>query len=268
MSPLLENSCALLFFGIARHFADLAYPSIARHILNVNPSCDVYVHTFNLTTDTYGGESKMDVAKADEMLILVGGEQGFIKIESEASFLVEHNVEMYRSHFPRPSSWTYPTSIDNLIRQWHSIASVWKLMVEHEKKYEFKYDRVGLLRADVRYTHPINISRGQATIPTMMYKCTNWCGYNDRLFYGLRRHAEIWATCRFDFVGSYLARQAVAPEYTLSWNSSQRRQGLHSEDFLRYLLADQYKVPLQMKDMCFQRIRASGDVLHHDCSAD
>ena len=236
--------------------------------MNVNPSCDVYVHTFNLTlTRAHGSESKMSIAKAEEMLILVSGEDN-IKIETEASFHNEHDVDMYRSYFLRPSSWKYPTTIDNLIRQWHSIASVWKLMVEHEQKYQFSYDRVGLLRPDVRYEHPVNITRGQAIIPTMMYKCPNWCGYNDRLFYGLRKYAEIWATCRFDLVGSYLARQVVVPEYALSWNSSQRRQGLHSEDFLRYLLTDQYNVPLQMKDMCFQRIRASGDVLHHDCSDD
>ena len=60
--------------------------------------------------------------------------------------------------------WTYPTSMDNMIKQWHSIDAVWNLMNNTNH-----YDRVGLFRVDVKYKTPIDISDADAVIPNFQH---------------------------------------------------------------------------------------------------
>ena len=118
---------------------------------------------------------------------------GKIIFETESAFERRTKYKKYRAYFPEPSAWEFPSSMDNMIRQWHSIAGVWRLMRLKETKTHNRYDRVGLFRPDVFYTQPISIMGGDnnnatgnehAVIPSMMYNCTKWCGYNDRMFYG------------------------------------------------------------------------------------
>ena len=57
-----------------------------------------------------------------------------------------------------------------------------------------------MFRPDVLYTHPISITDDpieKAVTPKMMYVQTKWGGINDRMFYGTREFASIWATERF-----------------------------------------------------------------------
>ena len=43
-------TCALLFFGLVKDsFKNITLPSIQTNILQQNPDCDVFVHTYNLT---------------------------------------------------------------------------------------------------------------------------------------------------------------------------------------------------------------------------
>jgi hypothetical protein len=45
-----EERCALLFFGLIKDsFQTLSLPSIQRNILQPNPQCDIFLHTYNLT---------------------------------------------------------------------------------------------------------------------------------------------------------------------------------------------------------------------------
>ena len=116
------------------------------------------------------------------------------------------------------------------------------------------------------YTHPIDIFDGDAVIPSMMYICMVWCGYNDRLFYGLRNYAETWATHRFGLVESYLEEQPNNPEYD-STEEYEELRGLHSENFMRYMMLRR-NIPLQIKDLCFMRIRSWGEICKSDCDRD
>ena len=148
-----------------------------------------------------------------------------------------------------------------MIRQWHSIQQVWSKMAAYEDSLYKRYKRVGLFRPDVYYTHPIQIDDNAevAVIPSMMYKPTLWGGYNDRMFYGKRMYAEIWATDRFNSVDAYLQWQQLNTD-------TKKKRGLHGEDFMRFLLATKWHVPLVIKDICFQRIRSSGQILSGDCA--
>jgi hypothetical protein len=150
--------------------------------------------------------------------------------------------------------------MDNMIRQWHSIRKAWMLMESNEDKLRVRYGRVGLFRLDVRYRHTISIDEGEAVIPTMMYKPTVWGGYNDRMFYGIRPYAEIWATHRHDTVPHYL-------EHQRNYTNTTEKHGIHSEDFMRHLIGRRYPLPLTMKEICFQRIRSSGLIYTWDCDS-
>ena len=259
-----EKACALLFFGIGRNFKDIAFPSIQQHILDANPSCDIFVHTYNDTEaqgsrKNMGGEGEnTDSIYASEMLLLT--DRSKIMFETEKEFRHQRDLDFYRALFPMPSSWDYPLSMDNMIRQWHSINQVWTIMESHEQLQRKRYYRVGLFRPDVYYTHDIRIDdvNETAVIPSMMYEPTLWRGYNDRMFYGDRSYAQVWATDRFDSVVPYLRWQKENTDTTV-------KAGLHSEDFMRYLLTIRWPMPLAIKDICFQRIRASGIILTRDC---
>lgn len=178
----------------------------------------------------------------------------------EEDFQLERNISYYRSLFPKPSTWDYPASIDNMIRQWHSIEKVWGLMEGFEEQKRQHFDVVGLLRSDVLFTHPIVLNQSfiKATVPHMMYRPNIWGGYNDRMFYGRREFTKPWAMERFSSVKPYLAWQLSNEGYSLN-------TGLHSEDFLRWFLVFRYPLPLEMKPLCFMRIRSSGFIRTSDC---
>ena len=96
---------------------------------------------------------------------------------------------------------------------------------------------------------------------------------NDRMFYGRRPFAKIWATRRFCSVPSYLRQNGVAV--------------LHSESFIRcsggrvnyvkrtltsltrrsptrrWLMRD---APISLRSICFYRVRANGQVADRDCT--
>jgi len=287
--PTPTPPCALLFFGVGRKFKQVVYPSLNTHILEQNPTCDIFVHTYNVT-NVHGGatlfthetsktsssgdniytEHHPDTGRIDpnELKILTQGHPNRIRWDTEESFQNQRKVDFYRTLFPEPSGWNYPNSMDNMIRQWHSIASVWDIMEQHEQQTETKYQRVGLFRPDVVYTHPISINNEseEAVIPSMMYTVTTWGGYNDRLFYGKRSYAKIWATERFNSVNPYMKWQKKQQHLDSdSSTSSENMYGLHSENFMRYLLTERWPMPLSIKDICMMRVRSSGLVLTNDC---
>lgn len=259
--------CSLLFFGIPKMFKNLVLPSIEKYVLEPNPTCDVYMHTYNISsiTNERNGE-KSDSINVEEAYGLTSN----VWITSMEEFELTRNLSHYRKHHYK--KWgRCCTSIDNMIKQWHSIDKVWKLMVSRgsirfnedikhmnerlgsdknvnvEKDF---YERVGLFRSDVVYTHPIVISHGAAVIPNF----GQFKGENDRMFYGLYKHAKIWATKRFEYVDEYLLHEVKGNEEVQ----------IHSEEYLLSLLK-RFSVPFVTKDICFWRARASGLLKTHDC---
>jgi len=198
--------CALLFFARARHFKDVVLPSIRENILAFNPSCDIYAHTWNLTSDS---------SRIGE----VGVEREECQIHSEDVTMLTTNVmfETLASCQTANSEWQ-TESMESIMEEWHSINRVWGRMVESGKTY----DRVGLFRLDTRFPHPIPIDdqrRGVVCDRSMAMG-----GFCDRMFYGDFDVARSWATRRFQN-----ARKFV---------SAQGKPGLHPEKFVKFLLRD------------------------------
>ena len=252
-----DSTCALIFFGIGRSFEETTLPTIKKYVIEANRSCKVFVHT-------YKGDSLRDAKKLSS---LTYHDSKAIIIEREKDFKNQRNTTYFHQFFPTSSkAWKFPRSMDNMIRQWHSINKAWDLMVDFENQRQLNFDRVGFFRPDVLYTHPISIEDEDelAVIPSMTYKATKWIGFNDRMFYGSREFAEIWASHRFDNVEKYIQWQESE---SLRHNDIMHNlRGLHSENFIRYLLTIHGRCPLKFKNICFKRVRSNGKIFNKDCN--
>jgi len=234
------QSCALLFFGVLRGF-DIVLPSIQNKILDVNPACHVYAHTYNIS-------KLINLRNAENGSVFFEQIQKLtrnVSIDTRESFTAIRNLTYYRTLFPGNVifGWKYPTSIDNMIMQWHSIERVWDLMMIAENKMNIRYQQIGLFRSDVKYMTPINIYAGNAVIPNF----ANW-PMNDRLFFGKRKYAKHWATARFDMIATYLKKN--------------KHVGLHSETFMAFLMQN---IQVKKLPICFFRVRLTGKIKTDDC---
>jgi len=257
-----DPHCALLFFGLPRQFKSIVYPTIKKYVIDPNQNCKIFVHAYNVTqaNEARSGTSTGHVNIEELKLLTLSFDESQVLLETEEQFLNQRNLTFFRQFHPRPSAWSYPSSIDNMIRQWHSIEGAWKTMEHFENKNEMHFDRVGLFRLDLKYEEAVDVESSEevAVVPQFMYKGTTWSGTNDRLFYGLRNAAEIWATNRFASVEEYLTWHESNPDY-------ENLYGLHSEDFVRYLMYYKWGVPVEDKLICIKRVRSDGNILEKDC---
>jgi hypothetical protein len=113
-------------------------------------------------------------------------------MDTESSFEKARDLNYFRKFFPKNMGWVYPTSMDNMIKQWHSIDRVWNAMAASG----ITYGRVGLFRLDVLYLAPMSVGPevGAAVIPAW----GSWGGLNDRMFIGDYQYAEVRAFIVFN----------------------------------------------------------------------
>ena len=274
----IESNCALLFFGLIKKISELVLPSIRKNVVEVNPFCDIFIHTYNFTKlplNVRNNETNSDIEfKVDDVYQLTRN----VLIDDMKSFFKKK-----RKYVSTVKKYGYLgwgaccLSSENMIKQWHSIESVWNLMdITRTSLHQYKH--VGLFRSDVYYANPINISTSKAALPAF----SSWYGVNDRLFYGYYDYAKIWATRRFDFVEPFIKyflktnhswdnlihlveRNGSFNERSISnYLRDGGRQGFHSETFLAKMLLN-YSVPFETKPICVWRVRAEGVLLRSDC---
>jgi len=91
-----EPACALLFFGLPRLFKSIPLPSIQKFVIATNPTCDIYAHSYNVTSMI----SKVDIEQVDigELQLLTPN----VILDTEQDFLQQHNhtLHEYYKHFP------------------------------------------------------------------------------------------------------------------------------------------------------------------------
>ena len=228
-----KMECALLFFGLAKHFNDIVFPSIQTYILNNNKECDIYVHTYNITSVT-NPRNKESHTKVNPMEVY--SMTNNVVTDTLKSVEAHIDFEYYHRTYTQ-SGGAFPYSMDNTLKQWYSIQRVWDSMPK-------RYNRVGLFRLDTLYTEPVNINSGNAVIPDFHH----WGGLNDRAFYGLYKWAKIWATDR-------LKKLSIRAKENNIYD-------MHAETFVKYLMRD---VPIELKPFCFKRVRATGKIKNDDC---
>jgi hypothetical protein len=257
----LNQPCALLFFGLVKHFHDIALPAIHRNIAGPNKHCDIYLHTYNITESKVNPRNGEDVAarlKPAEAFLLTDN----VTMDTVQEFMIQRGEFLNHTRKQNYMGWgDCCTSHDNMIQQWHSIQGVWNLMIQSEEQILSKkahgidvhgpyYQQIGLFRTDTYQVTPIDIFDSDAALPNFAHNA----GYNDRMFYGTRQNAAIWAD-----------RFAFSNIFETIYNPKERRHhGYHSETYLKYLMKH-YKVPVELKLICMWRIRSRGRLQGKDC---
>jgi hypothetical protein len=285
-----ETNCAICFFGLPRSFEMLVLPSVVKNILipNFRYGCDVFLHYYDIQEESRGRASNggtidpIAVYKLKERVAELYGEMdGMAKIP-DVSFVVDSDesfweargktVEKYRNekgpdgnlkYFPwKDSSYQWPISTDNIVKQWHSIQAVWGAMDKHAALHKMNYTRVAMVRSDVIYVKPIDIyetSKKDFDTKNKVAVIPKFATHpvNDRMIYGPYEAVKVWATERFSRLEEHV--QSVKPGY-----------GMHSERFMAASIipgieGNGFKVE-QSPHICFFRARADGQVFLRDCN--
>lgn len=249
-----NQECALLFWGLAKHFKDIVLPSIRKYILEVNPHCDVYAHTTDLkevpsgrhmSSSKDGKMQETGQLNATEVFGLT--KNLLIETAEEAKRGIKDYEELrgivYSTLYTRAAKDQRDHCVDGVLAMEHSKERVWNMMPK-------EYKRVGLFRLDVQFTMPIDISEGEAIVPSENKNL----GWNDRAFYGSYKWAKVWATTPISHL--WKLPEYIRMHHTWTYKSH--------EEFMVFVLND---VPVQEKCMCFNRVRmvAHGDPLMKDC---
>ena len=267
-----NKPCALLFFGIVKHFEDVALPAIHRHIVGPNRQCDIYLHTYNISQapiNKRNGDSVAPKLNASQVFLLTNN----VTMDTLDEFMEKRGSFLNHSRVHYHEEWgACCTSHDNMIKQWNSIDGVWNLMRQHEERIlasssaslsgtnkhhtgtnSTYYQQVGLFRTDVYHVNPVNIFDSNASVP-------NWSrawGLNDRLFYGSRANAAIWAD-RFGFSSTF------EEHYMKNHTFGNPYGGYHSEYIVRSLMKH-HNISVKEKPVCVWRIRTRGVLKIQDC---
>jgi hypothetical protein len=295
-----QDRCALLFFGLPRAFQTMVLPSIIQNILvpNARHHCDVYVHFYRQYEEAPGRRNRGGRVDPDEIFLLedavrsvyrqhgpkLGSRTDHGRLEPIVSFTHdtseqflkrrEEQLGRYQNalgidgkplYFPWAAKTYTATALENMVRQWHSVEYVFKLMDFTALQSGISYSRVGMFRSDAFYMTPIDIAsvdtqqaimdtrnRFFVTAPFALYPV------NDRMVYGPYEAVKVWATKRFDLVEER-ANQQSEPGYTM-----------HSERFMNAsIFVAMKQLGYQQAtnpDICFSRTRADESTIVSDCS--
>lgn len=282
-----EVSCALCFFGLPRSFNLLVLPSIIRNILipNKENRCDIYLHHYDVTEEKgdrrsgRGGQiNARDVDLLYDAVNQVYGNQTnhphvSITSDTDEEFWSKRgkSIEKYRKtkgadgkylYYPwMAHSYSYPRSIENIVKQWHSIDSVWNHMEENALALKKDYSSIAMMRNDVVFVTPFNVyntSRNVKDVSLDYVGVPSWARFpiNDRMVYGSYKGVKIWSTERFERLENHVV--TYEPGY-----------GMHSERFLDHAIFPAIQElgikVIENPDICFFRARADGSAWTSDC---
>lgn len=295
-----EERCAINLFGLPRAFKSLVLPSLIQNVLipNAAHNCDYFVHYFNLTEEAAGRSGKGGQLDPSEILSL---EQHvhrqavkakhqrpptvMFHADQEADFWTQHHdlIEKTRTikdnngnylYFPwKAKTYTHPTTVDNILKMWHSIHAAWNLMDQYADNNQVKYIRVAMLRSDVVYVTPIDLYQLDSNIITgsgtrqqydaaataVVVPAFGKHPVSDRIIYGPYAAVKIWAAERFDRMEAHV--QSMLKNYP-GW-------GMHSERFLNNTIFPAMKKAgftiHEHSELCFFRARVDESVWISDC---
>lgn len=288
-------SCAICFFGLPRSFQQLVLPSIVQNILKPNQRasnhCDIYLHYYKLNSEGKSRSSAGGTLDTEQVWLLQDAVQRLynqqfkdeqsnkvhltIISDMEDSFQQKRGEQLQKylttKEGPDGKLLYYPwmaksydkQSVENVVKQWHSISQVWSAMEEGARQLNRNYTRVAMMRNDVVYVTPFDIYQVSNTTrddANQQVVVPNWARFpiNDRMVYGPYDAIKIWATERFDRLETHV-RTYEEPGY-----------GLHSERFLNHSIfppirALGYEVTAN-PELCFFRARADGTAWINDCA--
>eukprot|EP00980_Cylindrotheca_fusiformis_P012226 scaffold2978_cov54-Cylindrotheca_fusiformis.AAC.1 len=195
--PMTVKRCSLNFFGLPRSFKSMVLPSIVKNVLlpNAQYNCDVFVHYFHQSEEGQGRYNDGGKIDPTEILLLKDAVESTFRSMPESFQKQQQQNEAASSSRPvvvkfvhdtdeefmkkrRRNIWRYKhayddegnqlyfpwekgtwdkASLENLVRQWHSIDAAFRLMDDHAKEHNIQYERVAMLRNDVMYLTPMDV---------------------------------------------------------------------------------------------------------------
>ena len=197
--PPPSSTCAILLFGLPRAFKQYVLPSFIENVVkpNLRYKCDYYMHYYadkveGRSRSGYGGQiNPDDVWKLPQAIhdvvknstgTTTSGSLPIVSLvnDTNATFWERRHNELMKfrnakilnddgnwtyKYFPwKEPTYVWPDTLDNMVRQWHSIERVWDHMIsvveQRRKKKKPRvvgYDRVAMMRNDVIYIAPIDI---------------------------------------------------------------------------------------------------------------
>lgn len=283
-----QQKCAINLHGAARSFAHMALPSIVTNIIHPNSKygCDYFVHFHNIGFENksrsgFGGaldptevyQLQDAVLRETPNAVVAFSNSTEEQIRTVRAELIEkiktekdsEGIYLYQPTDPQDVMYNFETTT-NIVKMWHNLESVWKLMEQNEQKANAQYDQVAMVRLDSFYLTPIDVFHYDTTINADE---KNWDktavipGFarfpvNDRFVYGPRAVVQSWAN-RFELIDHHI--QHARAQHKLI--------GLHSEHFLHKtvfpLLGDRGYTIAVDDGMCFLRTRADNVVWAEDC---
>ena len=189
-------------------------------------------------------------------------------------------------YFPWKAKTYKTSSLENIIKQWHSIDAVFQLMEDSAKQQKIGYSRVGMFRSDVMYLTPIDIfvlDKGKIDAHNNHVVVAPFARapINDRMVYGPYEAVKIWSTKRFELVEERVQQNqepgfvlhserflhgAVFPKieaFSSSSSSSASGVGVGSSDDQKMIISFQTEIN---HDICFIRVRADHSAMISDCN--
>jgi len=292
--PIHVPPCALCFFGLPRSYKTMVLPSIKQNVLmpNRDYQCDVYVHFYIQHEEASGRsgsggaidpteilELRHAVQKIFEEDVTIGKsprivvsyvnntDEEFWQMRGDAIKKYETTKDENGKYLYYPwkaRTYHYPTTLHNIVKQWHSIEAVWNHMEATSKRLGKTYERVAMLRNDVMYMTPVDIyelehekydfDNRHAIIPDFAR-----FPVNDRMIYGPREAVKMWATQRFPLIDNHVV---TYPEPGF---------GMHSERFLNHTILtpiqNDFGIEVRTNpDICFFPVRADQSTWISDCT--
>jgi hypothetical protein len=121
-----------------------------------------------------------------------------------------------------PVPWS-EASLDNLVKQWYSIDSVFALMeTTSQQLNNVSHSRVGMFRSDAMFLTPIDVSlldRDEMDVQNRHAVLAPFGKHpvNDRMICGPLEGVKVWATKRFELVGKRVRLRQQFKTSVLAW---------------------------------------------------
>ena len=158
-TTMTDDRCALCFFGLPRAYKDMVLPSLVKNVLipNAHHNCDVFVHFYHQYEEPSGRKNRGGTVDPNEIRLLEQAAKDVqtqyhgrnnsghpnhhrmphvaLTNDTEAQFLTKRGALLKKYHdtvgpngkpsyFPWSAGTYHKSSLDNIVKQWHSIQSV------------------------------------------------------------------------------------------------------------------------------------------------
>ena len=304
---LLQNqnttvTCAINLYGLPRAFHSIVLPSLIQNVISKNPTCDYFMHLFNITEEKksrsgVGGK----LASVESIMSALKAAVHAINPHAIVDFAIDtidtysrkrennliHNVtntmltDDYQVLHYKGNPRKVPHTVWNILKMWHSQESVWDLMNQSGTLSNKKYEYVAMMRNDVLYATPITILDqsllsnrnrnlwGAAVLPGFgKYAARRRDAVSDRMIYGPYDAVAPWATNRLSRIFEKMQKMKLQTKKSADAGPLHSQLGQDENYLTRFILPvikERGFEVVEHPTLCFMRARADETVWISDC---